>query len=330
MSTKSTKLTKANWVAIIGLALLFFGIGIGQIFATNGEWSNSALYALAGVAICGALIAVLVKVKGQANKLGWRIIEYGILLAYISFAILTVKPISYFFWANDNKEQFKQVLNNDIESVKRAYNEYEKFEKDALNNTKSGLNSAVRFPSSQFSPALSSKMEKLAIKSDLSSVDNFIKIQESVVLGSDYYTDRDAILAQTNKLQAEMESSNVLFFPSNIKKIELLSSQVSKNLEARSRKSNLFVVEYPYNIEKDNQIFVSSLTTNDNRDNSNISIKMPNINIGTTEGILIALLLHCMILLNYIVADRTFDVGLARQKESKARGIVLNISKKRK
>ena len=142
----SGKLTKANIISIVGLVLLFSFTFLGHSFKSGGEMGWDILVAVAITGLAAFALWFLVKAKGAENQLEkWRIIEISTLVAYV----VVVIPLSFcggvtnFFAANADKAIYKDKAHNDIAKIDSVFSQYENFEKDALEKTRTGLGNSV-------------------------------------------------------------------------------------------------------------------------------------------------------------------------------------------
>lgn len=311
----SGKLTKANIISIVGLVLLFSFTFLGHSFKSGGEMGWDILVSVAITGLAAFALWFLVKAKGAENQLEkWRIIEISTLVAYI----VVVIPLSFcggvtnFFAANAEKVSCKDKAHNDIAKIDSVFSQYENFEKDALEKTRTGLGNSVGMGMSR-SSELVTYMEHNSIKPTRTSVENFVEIQEGNVLGTQYEQYYNQYKAERDAIINTIDSWNVIQIPSQAKLIEDLAVQTSKWLTERSASAKRPLVEYKsqaYRIIESNQVKQYQVEGGiENLEFRKAIMSAGGMNISS---ILFLIIVHVLILLNYFVAYRTFTLGLSK------------------
>lgn len=313
----SGKLTKANIISIVGLVLLFSFTFLGHSFKSGGEMGWDILVAVAITGLAAFALWFLVKAKGAENQLEkWRIIEISTLVAYV----VVVIPLSFcggvtnFFAANADKAIYKDKAHNDIAKIDSVFSQYENFEKDALEKTRTGLGNSVGMGMSR-SSELVTYMEQNSIKPTRTSVDNFVEIQEGNVLGTQYEQYKKQYKAERDAIINTIDSWNVIQIPSQAKLIEDLAVQTSKWLTERSASAKLPLVKNDsmsraYTIKLSNQVMQYQVEGGI----ENLEFRKAIMSAGgmSVSSIMFLIIVHVLILLNYFVAYRTFTLGLSK------------------
>lgn len=313
----SGKLTKANIISIVGLVLLFSFTFLGHSFKSGGEMGWDILVSVAITGLAAFALWFLVKAKGAENQLErWRIIEISTLVAYV----VVVIPLSFcggvtnFFAANADKDSYKVKAHNDIAKIDSVFSQYEKFEKNAVEQTGNGLGNSVSMGMSR-SSELVTYMEHNSIKPTRTSVDNFVEIQNGNVLGTQYEQYYNQYKAERDAIINTIDSWNVIQIPSQAKLIEDLAVQTSKWLTERSASAKLpFVrpdpMSHAFTIIESNQAKQYQVEGGiENLEFRKAIMSAGGMNISS---ILFLIIVHLLILLNYFVAYRTFTLGLSK------------------
>lgn len=313
----SGKLTKANIISIVGLVLLFSFTFLGHSFKSGGEMGWDILVSVAITGLAAFALWFLVKAKGAENQLErWRIIEISTLVAYV----VVVIPLSFcggvtnFFAANADKDSYKVKAHNDIAKIDSVFSQYEKFEKNAVEQTGNGLGNSVSMGMSR-SSELVTYMEHNSIKPTRTSVDNFVEIQNGNVLGTQYEQYYNQYKAERDAIINTIDSWNVIQIPSQAKLIEDLAVQTSKWLTERSASAKLpFVrpdpMSHAFTIIESNQAKQYQVEGGiENLEFRKAIMSAGGMNISS---ILFLIIVHVLILLNYFVAYRTFTLGLTK------------------
>lgn len=313
----SGKLTKANIISIVGLVLLFSFTFLGHSFKSGGEMGWDILVSVAITGLAAFALWFLVKAKGAENQLErWRIIEISTLVAYV----VVVIPLSFcggvtnFFAANADKDSYKVKAHNDIAKIDSVFSQYEKFEKNAVEQTGNGLGNSVSMGMSR-SSELVTYMEHNSIKPTRTSVDNFVEIQNGNVLGTQYEQYYHQYKAERDAIINTIDSWNVIQIPSQAKLIEDLAVQTSKWLTERSASAKLpFVrpdpMSHAFTIIESNQAKQYQVEGGiENLEFRKAIMSAGGMNISS---ILFLIIVHLLILLNYFVAYRTFTLGLSK------------------
>lgn len=314
---KNGKLTIANIIAMVGLVLLFVFTFLGHSFKSGGEMGWDVLVSVAITGVAAFSLWFLIKAKGAENQLEkWRKIEISTLVAYV----VVVIPLSFcggvtnFFVANADKDDYKDKAHNDIAKIDSMFCQYEDFEKNALEQTKTGLGNSVGMGQRR-SFELVNYMENNSIEPTNISVNNFEELQKGYVLGTQYEQYYKQYKAERNAIINTIDSWNVIQIPSQAKLIENLAVQTSKWLTERSASANLPLVKYDpmshaYTIKISNQVKQYQVEGGVEK----LEFRKAIMSAGgmNISSILFLIIVHVLILLNYFVAYRTYTIGLTK------------------
>lgn len=317
---KSGKVTIANVIAIVGLVLLFVFSFIGHSYMSGGELGWDIIISASITFLTAFLLWFMIKAKGAENELDkWRKLEYATLVVYIAIAIPAsiFGGIMHFFVVNDKKEEIKTCAEHDLGKIDQMFNEYRDFEEKAISQTRIGLD-AVFSTNDIRSSELNTFLNKHNI-SNATSVESFEKLQRQSLLGTGFNAFYDEFEKEINNVRDIIGGWAVIQIPSQAKAIDDLAQHAESQLTELSQKANLPII-VNNEIEEENQ-------SKEFKVNGGIESFEFKKAITETEGfsitaILVVLLIHLLILFNYIVARRTHVLGISKHREEDG-GIIL-------
>lgn len=320
----SGRITIANIIAIVGIVLLLVFSFIGRSYMSGGELGWDIVISVAVTAFTAFLLWFLIKAKGAENQLDkWRKIEYATLAAYILFAIPAslLGGIMHFFIVNDNKECMKLFAEADLAKIDNMFHEYTEFETEAISRTGTGLRNATG-QGQICDAALNRFMEENRIEHTRSSADNFETIQRNALVGAGFEAFYSAFRQQENEIENAVNSWSIIQIPMKAKLIGDLAESVQKELNKLSSNAKLPVITYDSGS--------SSYTLGENQ-TRNFEVEgsfqfreaLQNASGFSITAILVVLLIHALILFNYIVAYRTSTLGISKRGAEDG-GIILN------
>lgn len=290
------KITIANIIAIVGLVLLLVFTFIGHAYMSGGELGWDILVAVAITAFAALLLWFMIKAKGAENQLDkWRKVEIAMLVCYILFAIPAslFGGIMHFFVVNDNKEQIKGYAEQDLAQIDKLFDDYNSFENTAIQKTIDGLNNAK-------GKAGADQEVKDIIKTT-ESMRSFSSERQRVLIENVISYKNRTVDPLIREIRNAVNSWSILQIPFKAKDIENLAESVGKELTECSMDENakLPLIEYgkitsyqskEFKINPDSLKFRKAL-----RESSGFSV----------TALIVVLLIHLLILFNYIVARRT-------------------------
>ena len=126
---KSNKgnITIANFIALVGMA----GIGVvtffGQLFhSQDGTPGGAIIGAIALVAGLTFLLVMSIKAKScEDNPDKWRFVEWGCVIAYVVVAALFATPFQRFFYTLTEKENMKALAKEEVKAIETMYQNFE-------------------------------------------------------------------------------------------------------------------------------------------------------------------------------------------------------------
>lgn len=321
----SSRITIANIVAMVGIVLLLVFSFIGHSYLSGGELGWDVMISVGITAFTAFLLWFLIKAKGAENQLDkWKIIEYVTLGVYILFAIPAslLGGVMHFFVINDNKDDIKKYAKADIQKINQLISDYREFESEAITQTLTGLGNAVGI-NQRVDISLSQFMEAEQIASTKESVENFGTIQHTKLIGANFETYHTNVKKLEQEIINAVDGWSIMQMPSKARMIEELATSVENELTKKSHDAKLPIIEYSngkYTIKETNQcrdFYISGGTD---------SFQFKNALQSTTgfsvTAILVVLLIHLLILFNYIVAYRTSSLGIGKYCEEDG-GIIL-------
>lgn len=311
---KTGRITIANIIAIVGLVLLLVFSFIGHSYLSGGELGWDIVISVGITAFTGFLLWFLIKAKGAENQLDkWRKIEYATLAIYIVFAIPAslMGGIMHFFVVNDNKATIKSYAQADVKKINDLISEYKEFESQAITNTGTGLRN-VTGPNQRGDIELNQFMEENHIEHNRNSAKNFETIQRNNLIGANFETYNSNIRQQQQEFLNVVNGWSIMQIPSKTKMLEELAISVEKELTRKSNEAKLPKIEY--------QNGVYTITQSSQRRDFKIKGGVENFQfkhaLQTASGfsltaLFVVILIHILILFNYLVAYRTniMEVG---------------------
>lgn len=323
---KSGRITIANIIAVVGVVLLLVFSFIGHSYMSGGEMGWDIVISVAITAFTAFLLWFLIKAKGAENQLDkWRKIEYATLAAYILFAIPAslFGGIMHFFVVNDNKENIKMYAKTDMTKIDNMFNEYKEFESEAISRTGTGLRNATG-TNQRCDVALNKFMEENRIGHTRESAENYESIQRNALVGAGFEVFYTTFRQQENEIENAVNSWSIIQIPMKAKLISDLAESAQKELNKLSSNAKLPVITY------DSYSRCYTLGENQTRnfevegsvDSFQFKKALQNASGFSVTAVLVVLLIHILILFNYIVAYRTSTLGISKHGEEDG-GIIL-------
>lgn len=320
----SGRITIANIIAIVGIVLLLVFSFIGHSYMSGGELGWDVVRSVAITAFTALLLWFLIKAKGAENQLDkWRKIEYATLAVYILFAIPAslFGGIMHFFVVNDNKESIKSCAKADLTKIDNLFNEYKDFESEAISRTGTGLKNTI----GQICDASLNKfMEDNRIEHTKESIKNFEIIQRNALVGAGFNAFYDTFRQQKNEIENAVNSWSSMQIPMKTRLISDLAESAQEELNKLSSNAKLPVITY------DSSLHCYTLGENQTRhfevegsvDSFRFKKALKDSSGFSVTAVLVVLLIHFLILFNYIVAYRTSTLGISKLGEEDG-GIIL-------
>lgn len=304
---KQGKITIANLVAVVGFVLLLLFTYFGQSYLSGGEIGMDITISLIITGMFAFLLWMMIKAKGAENSLGaWKIVEFTTLGIYVVCIVLSVffSGITHFFVVNSQKDDIKQCAFNDLAQIDSAFASYENFVEQSISKTAEGIRVAE---GREQDDALRHWLE------NHNDADNYSQIQHNKLVGRTYQTFKSDCEAKSSEIKNAVKNWSVLRIPSRARMIEELGTSVAEELQKMLDGADLPKIDhneaYTYTMKgswKDNYTPKTEMTYTFRQalsDTKGFSI----------IALLIVLLIHTLILFNYVVAYRTSTVKIGRE-----------------
>ena len=311
----SGKVTKANYITILGLVALFVCILLGQLFKRGGEIQTSVIIGVISVIIAVVLIVLMTKAKVASNDLKkWMVLEKIVAVVYIIFAYFTIESggIMYTFAVIDNKESLKDKAKNDIEKISGMLNRYEAFEKDAIIVTKEGLKASI---GKKRTDTLKNFIKYNIIRSgtlnfDTMSIYAFVEeIEREKLLGVKHEKFKKEFTDKINEMNSSVEEWKFINIPLMPKKIENVATETGNHFTELSKGAKLPLIKKERYID---DIYYTISSNQDTVFSIDVGVESLELKKSISEvtgfsltGLLIGILIHLLILLSYFAAYRT-------------------------
>lgn len=316
---KTGRITIANIIAIVGLVLLLVFSFLGHAYMSGGELGWDIFISVSITAITALLLWFLIKAKGAENNLDkWKKAEYATLVVYILFAILAslMGGIMHFFVVNDNKEEIKKYAHEDLQKIEEMFKEYSEYEATAISTTGTGLQTAT-MQGAICDESLNKFMEENRISHNRESAKNFENFQKNNLIGSDFEKFHDSFESQKNEIENIVNGWSVMQIPFKAKQIEDLAEAASKQLTALSNNAtlpNIHASSY------DGRFTIGDMQSKSfdiegGIDSFKFRKALKNASGFSLVALFVVLLIHFLILFNYIVAYRTSTIGIGKDME---------------
>lgn len=316
----SGKITIANIVSVVGVVLLLVFTFMGYSYISGGELGWDILISIGITGFTVFLLWFLIKAKGAENNLDkWKKAEFSILAVYIIFALTTsiFGGIMHFFVVNDNKQDIKDYAILDLAKIESMFNDFKKFEEDAISTTGTGLRNATG--SGQVCDAdLNSFMEENRIEHTRTSAENYERIQTTNLIGK-YESYYDQFTAEKEEITSVVNSWSIMMIPAKANRIEEIAKTASAEFTKLSKEAKLPIIRNisgKYTIEGYQH---KEFNVDGGVDSFQFRNAIREADGFSFTALLIVLLIHTLILFNYIVAYRTSTLDINDSEEDGGR-----------
>lgn len=316
---KKGKITIANYIAMTGLVLLLVFTFIGHSFKSGGEMGLDILTAVGVTALAALFLVLLIKAKGAENRLEmWHKVEAVLVAGYV----LLVVPLSFvggipqFFNVLSQKEYLKEVAQKDIATIDSMFARYESFENVALTETRNGLSNAGR-NRRYCDGAVNDFFNYNNIEfNNEASVDNFIEMQRRTLLGNAYKKYKESYAQKRKEMAGTIDGWSMMKLAATAKMLDKEGENAVKTLSEMSTDAKLPLI-VNYNMTQDNQVLTFS-----EGENLKFRKALMDANGFSIGAALFILLLHLLVIFNYIVAYRTRTLSPSKKPKDDG-GIIL-------
>lgn len=313
---KSSRVSIANIIAIVGLVGVMFSTFAGHSFKSGGEWGWDILTAVGITAATAFLLWCTIKAKGADSQLDkWKMVERCALVAYVGFAILSslFGGMAHFFTVNGQKTEMKALAADDLERIDHFYQtDYRAQAEEAIAQTRTGLEAAFVADSSSWDTSLYAFLEAQGIhcKQD---IENYIAIQ-SDRLFLRYDELYPAFTQNRSNIENAVKSWSLLQIPGKANEIELLATTAESELGKMAKETQLPVVSKntlgQFRVEKFQTIELPDISSQ-----LKFKTQMQGNGDFSIPALLFPVLWHGLILFNYWATRRTRRLGISKVVE---------------
>lgn len=303
--TKDNHISIANIFAVIGIVLLHVCIFLGYYYSGDNlgiSILKASVWALAFV----LLIWLIIKAKTADTDLTkWRIIEGVLVFVYIVVAVFSCPKVSRFVNIYTAADSLKVAATEDITLINDCINTFKQNERHDLTVTVTGLEVAQQGRASE---ALQAFVEENNFELTDVSISNF----------NEKWDDRiESIIDSTETCYAEtwataldecnnqIQGWSILKIPEAMNSMKTLSTQISAKLTEIS-------ATLPFPVIEQDESLVSDIIEQHEGKDYNISTtfteKIENISSFSIIGIVLTIVLHLLVLFNYLIVPRTKKV----------------------
>lgn len=302
MSTnKNGRVSIANILALIGLA----GIGVVSFFgmflhAQDGAPGGAVIGAVALTLGLALLLFMSIKAKSAEDSVDkWKFVEWTALAAYVVVAALCAGPFQRFFYVVSEKEQLQSLARQEIQSIKELQRNYEyqsnKFLTDAAEQIQNYIDSHQ-------APTVDRALAEYADNVGPNVGDWKRKAQAIVALPKD---------EQLLEIESEVEVWNILKVASLAAELEAKESSAWSDLEKKIRlygENNRLIPKIvgggvtPYAF--DGYFTVPEFGMGE-KPHAAFAERLREMDGHTVIGWVVYVLLHLLVLLNYVVTRRS-------------------------
>lgn len=322
---KSGNLTIANIVSVVGTVLLLLFTFLGNSYLSGGELGWDILISIGITGFTVLLLCFLIKAKGAENNLTkWKIVEFATLFVYIIFSLSTslLGGIMHFFVVNDHKDDIKEYAIQDLEKIDQMFNSYLEFESEAISITGTGLKNATK-KSQVCDETLNTFMDENGIAHSQSSAENYENVQRMELVGNGFEAYYDQFKEIKNEIQNVVNSWSAISIPSKANLIDKLAKDASAELTRLSTEAKLPVITQTSSGYYTKWTIESYQRQEFEVDGGIESFQFKKALQGATgfssTALLIVLLIHTLVLFNYIAAYRTSSVNIKNLEEDGGR-----------
>jgi hypothetical protein len=324
---KNNGISIANFIAIIGLVILMIFSFMGRSYLSGGEMIWSIIISIGITIVSAILLWLLIKAKSAENEIAkWKVVEITTLVIYLIFACATVfySGITHFFVVNGNKDTIKTYAETDFNKIDSLFINYEDFEELAITTTSLGLENAID-EDAILDEDLETFFEENNTTQSTYGIENFVELQRDKLLGETYESLKKEYEKKRKEIMQDVKSWNTLFIPYKAHGIEKLATEVSTKLNQMSEDALLPIIEMNedgfYTLAQEDQ----SNTFDIEGGVETLKFRKAIIESGgiSLTAIFITLLIHLLILFNYVVAYRTHTVGIKKGKKGGIPGGIL-------
>lgn len=310
--TNSSRLTPANVIAIIAMALLSLFTFFGQLYSSdNGMIGTALLLTIFEITLLTAALVLSIKAKAANSHFGmWRIVKYTALVVYVVVAICFARPVLKYFYVASDKVRLQEMALTEIRDIDSLYIDYHSTMKTKTNIAVQLMKDYVA--SVNLGASKSSSMEEYLndMHIDRSDIDSWgakitkvwrIKNDSSLAEMRDKINSWGPFDMHIAQVGASIENRAV--------QVEnMLNNKVKENINEHRIIPIFSVKNNRYNHDGYvDQAFHCSSTGGFHK-------ALSKVHASTTTGWIMLVLLHLLILLNFFVAESSSVIGPGQRR----------------
>lgn len=306
--TGNKTISVADLIAVVGLGLLGFFTFMGAMFKTGGLLGTSILYAVGLVLVTALLLWFLIRAKTAKNDLSkFKVMEMLLLAAYVAVAVFGATFLMHYFTISTSKDKYISAFKGDADALTALFGKYEAQEKDAVAKTMTGLSLTRSYIcDAEVRGLLTGK----GIKNTRESINSYQGMLEELLFKGGYEVEHDDILSEVDSYLHDVETWAALKVPMAASGMEYLSGETVRFLNEKSSQSGEDGKCMKFVLEKGSDSFVHLSDESLSYTYDIPKLKFPGMLRGaetslSVPGIVLALLLHLLILLDYFSAYRS-------------------------
>ena len=183
---KSEKISIANIVSVVGLAVLAFLAYLGCSF----KWPEqnigiNMLLALCPAAVAAFLLWMMTHAKGVENNFrGWLIVEVVSLLAFVGTAVWGGSWVMPYFVVNQRSEELQNAAEDDLTAMENEIDRFIARQTEKLNTMVTGIENALE--DRVYDEQVEALLDRLEITSEL-SLETWAERQQEKIDSIEYY-----------------------------------------------------------------------------------------------------------------------------------------------
>lgn len=313
-SSSEKTVTLANIIAMLGLCLLGVFTYIGQSYKGTGNIIANILLAVWITAFSAFLLWFLIKAKGAENSLEkWRVLEWCTLGVYAIFIVCSLCGswgAYHFFSINGNKSDLQRMAREDLAKIESVYELYCDSCSSAIESTCTNIAEAIK-PGASYSVEVELFMRNNHIdKLNPVSVSKY----EEYITESCYTPvkeESDKFAGKKNTLEDIVNNWNVIKLAGAGAEIEILADSAKNVMMNCSKFVNVPKISQEYD---ENKRYVMGEAHEDYKEIAKnfkgakeikFFAELKDGSDFSFSALILILLIHGLILFNYIVAYRT-------------------------
>ncbi len=314
--TNNSRITPANYIAIFAMAFLALFTFFGWMYGSeDGEAGVAVIMTLLEVLLLGSFLILSIKAKSATSHFGmWRIVKWASLVAYVIVAVLFSTPLLKYFYIMSEKDSLQETAKNEIAAVESLYTQYDHTMDTATKQAIEQMNNYVNSKSHSFT--MESYMDSMSIvRSDIASWGKEVR--------DTWRLKKDNSLTEMRKqiLSWGVLDLNIAQVGKRIKNkgqetLERINKKIKSNIDAKI----VPVIRYT-NGQYVTDSFVEPVF--ESPSTGEFHKKLRDSNHATFLGWFFFVLLHLLILFNYVVTRNNDIVGPGKNKNSNTNGVDL-------